>query len=119
MEVSTKSIHRDLEFMRDRLKLPLEYDGSRYGYYYTQQVSSFPTLQITEGELFALLVAEKALQQYRGTPFEEPLVSAFKKMAASLPDAVSFNLADWEQTISFRHSAEPVLDLEVFDQLAR
>src|SRR2546422_11732217 len=119
MEVSTKSIHRDLEFMRDRLKLPLEYDGSRYGYYYTQEVSSLPTLQISEGELFALLVAEKALQQYRGTTFEKPLLSAFKKMVASLPETVSLNLADWEQTISFRTSAEPILDLEIFDTLAR
>ena len=48
MEVSTKSIQRDLEFMRDRLNLPLEYDGSRFGYHYTEPVSSFPTFQITE-----------------------------------------------------------------------
>ncbi len=30
LEVSTKSIHRDLEFMRDRLELPMEYDALRY-----------------------------------------------------------------------------------------
>ena len=84
-----------------------------------QEVSAFPTLQITEGELFALLVAEKALQQYRGTTFERPLLSAFKKMAASLPDTISLNLADWEQTISFRTSAEPILNLENFDTLAK
>jgi proteasome accessory factor B len=119
LEVSTKSIYRDIEFMRDRLELPIEFDGARNGFHYTEEVSGFPTLQITEGELFALLVAEKALQQYRGTTFEKPLVSAFKKMAASLPDTVSLNLADWEQTISFRTSAEPVLNLKVFDILAK
>ena len=119
LEVSTKSIHRDLEFMRDRLGLPLEYDARRFGYFYSQKVSAFPTLQITEGELFALLVAEKALQQYRGTSFEKPLLSAFKKMANSLPETVSLNLADWEQTISFRTSAEPILNLEIFDALAK
>ena len=119
LEVSSKSIHRDFEFMRDRLQLPLKFDHDRKGYYYTSEVSSFPTLQITEGELFALLVAEKALQQYRGTTFERPLVSAFKKMAASLPDTVSLNLADWEQTISFRTRAEPILNLEIFDTLSR
>ncbi len=119
LEVSTKSIQRDLEFMRDRLGLPIEYDAARYGYFYSEEVSSFPTLQITEGELFALLVAEKALQQYRGTSFEKPLLSALKKMADTLPDTVSLNLAEWEQTISFRTSAEPVLDLNVFDQLAK
>ena len=119
LEVCTKTINRDTDFMRDRLGLPLEYDAVRAGYHYTQPVSSFPTLQITEGELFALLVAEKALQQYRGTNFEKPLVSAFKKMASSLPDTVSLNLADWEQTISFRTSAEPILNLEIFDALAK
>jgi proteasome accessory factor B len=119
LEVSSKSIHRDLEFMRDRLELPLEFSAAHHGYHYTEEVSSFPTLQITEGELFALLVAEKALQQYRGTTFERPLLSAFKKMAASLPDTISLNLADWGQTISFRTSAEPILNLETFDTLAK
>ena len=119
LEVSTKSVHRDLEFMRDRLELPLAYDPAHRGYHYTQEVGNFPTLQITEGEMFALLVAEKALQQYRGTAFERPLVSAFKKMAASLPDTVSLNIADWEQTISFRTRAEPIVKLETFDLLAK
>lgn len=113
-EVSTKSIHRDLEFMRDRLGLPLAFNAERNGYYYTQQVRSFPTLQMTEGELMAMVVAEKALQQYRGTNLEKPLLSAFKKMSASLPDTISVNLADWEQTISFSTRAEPILDLATF-----
>ena len=118
-EVSQKSIQRDLLFMRDRLHLPIAYDGARWGYYYTAEVKAFPSLQISEGELFALLVAEKALQQYRGTPFERPLLSAFRKMAAALPDTISLNLADWDQTISFRLSAEPRLKLEIFDCLAK
>ena len=119
IEVVPKTIHRDIEFMRDRLQLPIAYDDRKYGYYYTEEVSSFPSLQITEGELVALLVAEKALQQYRGTSFEKPLLSAFKKMEASLPDTVSLNLADWDQTISFRTSVEPILNLEVFDALSK
>lgn len=119
MEVSTKSIQRDLDFMRDRMNLPVEYDSSRRGYYYNGEVSAFPTLQITEGELIAMLVAEKALQQYRGTNFEKPLVSAFKKMAASLPDTISLNMADWEQTISFHTRAEQILNLEIFDALGK
>lgn len=119
LEVSSKSIQRDIEFMRDRMGLPLEYDVARHGYYYTESVSAFPTLQVTEGELFALLVAEKALHQYRGTNFEKPLISAFKKMSASLPDTISLNLADWEQTISFRMRAEPILNLQIFDTLGK
>jgi len=119
LEVCTKSVYRDLEFMRDRLELPIEYDGARFGYHYTEPVKAFPTLHITEGELFALVVAERALQQYRGTSFEKPLLSALQKMEQSLPDTISLSLADVEQTISFRTSTEPVLDLEIFDTLAK
>ena len=118
-EVSTKSIYRDIDFMRDRLQLPLAYDASRNGFHYTEEVAAFPSLQITEGELFALLVAEKALQQYRGTNFEKPLMSAFRKMADALPETISLNLADWEQSISFHTSAEPILNLDIFDRLAK
>src|SRR3954469_17998599 len=119
LEVSTKSIHRDIEFMRDRLELPIEYNGARFGYAYTEEVNAFPTVQITEGELFALIVAEKALEQYRGTNFEKPLLSAIRKMEQSLPDTISMDLADVERSISFRTRAEPILDLEVFDCLAK
>ena len=119
LEVCTKSINRDLEFMRDRLDLPIQYDGSRFGYFYSEPVSAFPTLHITEGELFALVVAERALQQYRGTNFEKPLLSALRKMEQALPDTISLSLSDVEQTISFRTSSEPILDLQIFDTLAK
>ena len=118
-EVSTKSIHRDIDFMRDRMKLPIKYDFTRAGFIYTEEVSAFPTMQITEGELFALVIAEKALQQYRGTTFEKPLLSAITKMQQSLPDTISLNIADLHQTISFRTRAEPVLDLQIFDILTK
>jgi proteasome accessory factor B len=119
LEVCTKSIQRDLEFMRDRLELPIEYHPQRFGYHYTGEVTAFPTMHITEGELVALVIAEKALEQYRGTQFEKPLLSAIRKIEQSLPDTISLNLSDIEQTISFRTRAEPILNLEIFDALAK
>jgi predicted DNA-binding transcriptional regulator YafY len=118
LEVCTKTVHRDLEFMRDRMGLPIEFDPARNGYRYTEEVDALPTLQISEGELFALMVAEKALQQYRGTPFEHRLVSALRKLERALPDTISLNLADWDHTISFRTTAEPVVHVPVLAQLA-
>jgi len=40
IEVATKTIHRDIEFMRDRLNLPVEFDSARNGYHYTEEVLS-------------------------------------------------------------------------------
>ena len=119
LEVSTKTIQRDLEFMRDRLALPIEYDPHQHGLVYTEEVKAFPTVQITEGELLALVIAEKAFQQYRGTHFERPLLSAIRKISESLPDTISLSLSDVQQTISFRTRAEPILNLQIFDELAK
>lgn len=118
LEVCRKTVHRDLDFMRDRLNLPIEFDVVRNGYQYTEEVDAFPTLQISEGELFALMVAEKALQQYRGTPFEARLVTALRKLERALPGTVSLNLAEWEHSISFRTSAEPIVNAPVLEIVA-
>ena len=119
LEVSTKSIQRDLEFMRDRMNLPVEFNYQRNGFFYHGEVEAFPTMQITEGEIFALVLAEKALQQYRGTSFEQPLLSAVKKIEQSLPNTISVNLAGLEQTISFRTRVESAVNLEIFNTLTK
>lgn len=118
LEVSVKTIHRDVGFMRDRLGLPVEFDPVKNGYRYTESVDAFPSLQISEGELFALMVAEKALHQYRGTPFEARLVTALKKLERALPDTVSLNLQEWDHAISFRTSAEPIVNVPLMETLA-
>src|SRR5207247_5752841 len=71
-EVATRTIKRDIDFMKDRLELPIEYDSRRYGFYYSKPVDQFPGVAVTEAEVFALLVAHKAIAQYHGTAFEKP-----------------------------------------------
>ena len=90
LEVNPKTIQRDVDFMRDRLGLPVEYDVATRGFRYSRPVAQFPTVQITEGELVALAVARQALGQYRGTPFERPLRAAFAKLTAGLRDQIQF-----------------------------
>jgi len=118
-EVSYKTIQRDLDFMRDRLGLPIEYDAARYTFRYTEKVKAFPLLQVSEGEILALFVAQKVLAQYRGTPFEKTLGSAFQKLTGALKDTVSFDLGEWGSDYSFRVTGASAADLEVFRLLAR
>jgi hypothetical protein len=40
-------------------------------------------------------------------------------MSESLPETISLNLSEWSETISFRTSAEPILNLRNFDKLAQ
>ena len=84
LEVCRKTIVRDIAFMRDQLDLPIEFDPRIKAYRYTNPVSSFPTVQVTEGELLALLVAQRALEQYRGTPFHLQLSESLKQLRLSI-----------------------------------
>lgn len=120
-EVSTKTIARDMDFIRDRMLLPVDYHPAKHGYYYTREVESFPTIDISEGELLALTIAQKAMDHYKGTPFERPLSNALNKLAASLPDSITANLSDLSEAISFRHGRTSQLDesiLNTFTQSA-
>ncbi len=118
-EVSYKTIQRDLDFMRDRLNLPIEYDPTRYTFRYTGRVEAFPLLQVSEGEILALFVAQKVLAQYHGTHFENTLGSAFQKLTGALKETVSFDLGEWGSDDSVRVTGASAADLEVFRLLAR
>lgn len=113
-EVSYKTIQRDIDFMRDQLGLPIEYDTVAHGFRYTREVSEFPTLLLEEGEVFALLVAQKAAEQYRGTPFEKSLRTAFEKLVAGLPSRSEISLQDLSKALSFRPAGPRVDDLHAF-----
>lgn len=119
LEVSRKTLVRDIEYMRERLNLPVEFDSVQNTYYYTEPVTAFPTVQVSEGEVFALLVARKALEQYRGTPFHRQLSASFEKLSAGLRDKVSFTPSDELQAVSFKNVGLGKSDTEVFNDLSR
>jgi proteasome accessory factor B len=118
LEVCRKTVVRDISFMRDRLDLPIEFDPRRRTYRYTQPVNAFPTVQVTEGELLALLVARRALEQYRGTPFHRQLEIAFEKLAGGLKDRISFSPADELSAVSFKNIGLGKADLAIFNPLS-
>src|SRR5689334_5994586 len=118
LEVSVRTIMRDIDFMRDRLQLPIEFDSRRNTYVYTRPVINFPTVQVTEGELLALLVARKALEQYRGTPFHRQLEISFEKLTGGLKDRISFSPADELQSVSFKNIGLGKADMSVFNLLS-
>lgn len=119
LEVSSKTIQRDIDFMRYSLRLPIEYDQLHFGFYYTEPVASFPSIEVSEGEVIALLVAQKALEQYRGTSFEKPLKSAFQKITDGLKEKIGFHWGDVDSAISFRGIGISIADLELFEIVSR
>src|ERR1700736_2755520 len=118
LEVSSKTVQRDIDFMRYRLGLPIEYDQLHFGFYYTEPVSSFPNVDISQGELIALFIGQKALAQYKGTSFEAPLSTAFRKISDGLRDTISVSWSDLDSAISFRSTGRSTVDVHLFEQLS-
>lgn len=65
LEVSPATLKRDLEYLRDQLGAPIEYDrdvnGYRFGAEYRGQKHELPGLWFNERELYSLLMAHQLL----------------------------------------------------------
>lgn len=118
LERNTRTIQRDITFMVDREGIPIKFDFQRHGYYLTEKVADFPLLQISEGELVALFVAQRAMAQYRGTPFEQPLRLACEKLMEGLKGELSVAWGDLDAAISFRNIETNPVDIAIFKDLS-
>jgi predicted DNA-binding transcriptional regulator YafY len=114
-----RTILRDIEFMTDRLNLPISYDQQRRGYYYTRPVAQFPGLSLSESELFSILVAEKAIANYRGTPFHKPLINAFNHLTEVLGEKAVVHLRGLGEAMDIRLTGPDALDEENFEIVMR
>jgi proteasome accessory factor B len=114
-EISKKTAQRDLDFMRDRLSLPIAYDARKFGFYYTRPVESLPSLDVSEGELVALFIAQNALHQHHGTAYEAPLRSACAKIAEAMKDRVSVDIHDLANRVFFKGESVSEVAPDVFE----
>jgi predicted DNA-binding transcriptional regulator YafY len=124
IEVTTKTIQRDLDYMRHQLGLPIEFNYVRGGYYFTKPVTDLPLFQLTESELVSIFVAQKALEAYKGTAFEQPLRSAFQKLQAATNGSgnggkISISWEDLDSAISFRHFDAYLPDVKIFAEMTK
>jgi predicted DNA-binding transcriptional regulator YafY len=119
LEVAEKTIRRDIDMMRDQMNLPIAYDASRRGFYFTERVDHFPNAFVSEAELFALMVAQKSLEAYHGTPYELPLAQAFTKIVSGLDHKISFNISNLGQVISFKPLGYANLDMDIMRVVTR
>ena len=118
--VSWKTLVRDFQFLRDHHHAPIAYDRRRHGYFYTEPSFTLPGgPSVTEAELFAVLVAHKAIAQYHGTPFHQPLQMAFQKLTGQLDRHERYTMEHLREAVSFRPLAPEDADLETFQTVTR
>jgi predicted DNA-binding transcriptional regulator YafY len=118
LERSSRTIKRDLQYMRDQLGAPLRYDHSRGGWRYLEVGWTPPPVRIGEGELLAFFTAEKLLRSAGHTPEAILLRNALAKLATFLPDEVSVNLTTLSESLTFQQSPHVEVEPTILDGLA-
>lgn len=118
LEVTPKTVQRDITFMRDRLGLPLEYDDLAHGYRYTGEIGTFPIFEVGAAELAGLFLARQALESVRGTQLEQSMREVFGKLTRSMSGKVKFAWGDLDKALSRKPGAVTKTDAKLFGKLA-
>lgn len=89
LEVSDRTVKRDLEFMRDQLGAPIEWDRKERGYYYRSRFEKLPAVAVSADEALAVALAGKVFSAWEGSPLGTALTAGLEKIASVVGNAVS------------------------------
>jgi predicted DNA-binding transcriptional regulator YafY len=114
-QVSSKTIQRDLDYMRYQLDAPIAYSARHRGYHYTEPSYKLPAISIKESDLFAIYLAEKLLDQYQGTPIYHNLCSVFRKIEDSLPENTSMDPGEDSSRFTVLPASTTMIDPSIWE----
>jgi len=86
-ESGTATISRDIEFMKDMLNAPIEYDYKRRGYYYTEKAFRLPAAFGSADDMLALGMAKTLFSLYQNTPIYDAASQFMNSITAPLGEA--------------------------------
>jgi len=114
-ETSVSTISRDIEFMRDQLDAPIEYDHYENGYYFTEKTFRLPAGFTTSEDLLALCMARSIFSLYRDTPLYE----ASRQLLDSITTPIALDANnDWlENRIAVPPIASSKVKSDIWDTI--
>lgn len=111
LEVSVKTIQRDLDFLRNQLSAPLLFDAERQSFVYEHRNWKLSALSLSAGDAEMLQLARRALSQYGPSP----LLAAFNGFLEHL----GMDLGAADEGLAGRVSFRPETLSEVADAVWR
>jgi predicted DNA-binding transcriptional regulator YafY len=105
LSVSSKTVQRDLDYLRDELEAPIEFRREENGYVYTREDYVLPFLPVDGQDLFSIGVAAQVLELLGGTPLARSLRSCYERLARLMPPAVRLRPEIVREKLALRATA--------------
>lgn len=103
--VSSKTVQRDLDYLRDELEAPIEFDRLENGYVYSRADFVLPFLPVDGKDLFSIGVAAQFLVLFGGTPLGRDLKDCYERLAHLMPPAVRLRPEILMERLALRNAA--------------
>ena len=116
--VSSKTVQRDLDYLRDELEAPIEFDRGENGYFYSRADYVLPFLPVDGKDLFSIGVAAQVLSLFGGTPLARDLKSCYERLAELMPPAVRLRPEMVMEKLALRAAAFRPVREEIWQAVA-
>ncbi|HEY5125419.1 MAG TPA: WYL domain-containing transcriptional regulator [Ignavibacteria bacterium] len=117
LEVSSKTIQRDIDFVKFEYDAPIEFDNRRKGYFYTDNKFRLNPLSIDASDFLAIAVTEKVLEQYKDSPYAKHFKKFYEKLSYLFDDKITISAKDLENIISFQIGPVRKIDEKILEKL--
>ena len=116
LEVSRRTILRDIEELKLYYNAPIEYDRLRKGYYYSDNTYFVKNMMLTESEVFAITGILPLMERYNNTPLKDTITKVYETLSQMLPNQVEVQTS-FMNDVEFIADPIPAIDEEVFNSV--
>ena len=116
LEVSRRTILRDIDELRLYYNAPIEYDRQQKGYYFTDETFFVRNVLVSEGEVVAMAGILPLLERYDNTPLKETIKKVYDTISQMLPNQVQVQTSLLNE-VQFISDPIPNIDSDVFHKI--
>ncbi len=116
LEVSRRTILRDLDELKLYYNAPIEYDRAKKGYYYTDETFFVQNVLVSESEVVAMAGILPLLEHYDNTPLKGTIKKVYDTIAQMLPNQVEVQTSLMNEVHFISDPVAPV-DADVFTKI--
>ena len=114
LEVSRRTILRDIDELKIYYNAPIEYDRMKKGYYYSDNTYFVKNMMLTESEVFAVTGILPLMERYNNTPLKDTITKVYETLSQMLPNQVQVQTS-FMNDVEFIADPIPLISEEVFN----